>query len=78
MILDLTVEYDPEHWEQLQQTFNEAFENLGSSLYNGDITNIITGAFTFAANNPLCLGLMACVFTLFGFHFFASLTRLSR
>ena len=75
MIIDQTFEYDPEHWEQLQDSFNESFENLAGSLFNGDITNIITGAFSFAANNPLCLALIACVFTLFGFHFLASLTR---
>lgn len=68
-------EYDPEHWEQLQEAFEQSFDNLADSIFNGDIVDIIKRTFDFAANNPLCLALITCVFTLFGFHLFSYAAR---
>ncbi len=71
----MSYEYDPEHLLQLEEAFDQSFKNLADSLFNGDIVEIIKMTFEFAAQNPLCLALIACVFTLFGFHLFSAGAR---
>ena len=68
-------EFDNEKLGQLVDAFNASFENLGESLLNGDFANNIISSLHYAANNPLCRSLIVCVFVLFGFHLFSSLTR---
>ncbi len=69
------MEIDPERIDELQSAFNQAFENLSDSFFNGDIVRIISNAFDFAASNPLCIALISGVFALFGFHLFSSSAR---
>ena len=68
-------EYDPEHLQELQEAFDLAFENLADSFLNGDIAQIISKTFEFAAKNPLCTALIAGVFVVLGFHIFALASR---
>lgn len=68
-------EYDPEHWRDLQESFDNSFRKLSDSFFNGDIVQIISKSFDFARENPLCTALIAAVFVVIGFHIFALCVR---
>lgn len=66
---------DPEKLADLERAFNQSFKDLADGFFSNSAKNI-GAAFSFAAENPLCIALVSCLLVVAAFHLIPSILRI--